>query len=203
MWGRAFFFAGGVHAVFFAGLYGVGGKASNHLTVHNVPYSLFFIDSNAQSALSNDVEENNQPSTFQKSPDIKDLTKLSDKKVQLLPSVHSVSRPSSDETIPHDFTQDKPGERGSYTSEALEDNSFFAADPANALPSYPEKEQHYVPKGMFRLFLTSLGCVSHVMCLTQFLPESVKKACETTFLTWRFHGRIPPFVDVPVHFKKA
>lgn len=84
-------------------------------------------------------------------------------------------------------------------------NSFassFYPDPKNPLPIYPKEKKSPAYQAYFRLFLTPLGTVEHVQSLTQGLSVSVEKACHAALLMWRFHGQMPPFVDVPIVFQE-
>lgn len=78
----------------------------------------------------------------------------------------------------------------------------FYPDPNNPLPCYPKGLKHSVSQAFFRLFLTSRGTVERVLCLTPALSLRVENACHEAFITWRFHGHMPPFVDVPIVFQE-
>lgn len=79
----------------------------------------------------------------------------------------------------------------------------FRASAHNVSPSYPTfaRERGVEGEGLFRLTLDARGHVIKVELIQGKMESILLEEALKTLSTWRFHGKVPPFVDVPIQFR--
>lgn len=80
--------------------------------------------------------------------------------------------------------------------------SSFSASALNMHPQYPElaRQRGIEGKAMFRLHLDHKGSVIKATIIEGDLHPLLFNEASKTLMAWRFNGRVPAFVDVPISF---
>ena len=79
---------------------------------------------------------------------------------------------------------------------------IFSPSSLNGAPDYPStaREKGIEGHAVFRLFLDTKGNVVDVKLCLGTMHTLLCEAAIQKLLTWRFYGKMPPFVEVPISF---